>query len=130
MVSNNSDLTISDVKNIVIAVSNQISFLLSKKILKYATSFFDFSLYNLDELRKNYTSNEDLLLFFLNEFFLEPIEKKFDQEISLKRKKEILDEYKFVSQEINAIIDLYEKTKLSRKKEEEQQYTLKLSSFL
>jgi len=128
MVQLDEKFEISDIPSLIYNISSHLSFLLERKIIKYASASYDLSTFNLEEMVKN-KGVEDTIADIINEFFLEPLSKRFDSEVSLKKKKEILNEYEFVAEEIMSIIDLYleKKKKYKRKLEEEQ--TLSVSRF-
>ncbi|MEM0332846.1 MAG: hypothetical protein QXX30_00085 [Candidatus Aenigmatarchaeota archaeon] len=119
---------ISDIPALIYNISSHLSFLLERKIIKYASASYDLSMFNLEEMVKN-KGVEDTIADIINEFFLEPLSKKFDSEVSLKRKKEILSEYEFVAEEIMSIIDLYLEKKKEYKRKAQEEQTLSVSRF-
>lgn len=119
---------ISDIPGLIYNISSHLSFLLERKVIKYASASYDLSMFNIEEMVKT-KGVEDTIADIINEFFLEPLSRKFDGEVSLKRKKEILSEYEFVAEEIMSIIDLYLEKKKEYKRKAQEEQTLSVSRF-
>lgn len=100
------ELSISDIKNIIRLISNHISFLIDKKIVRHATAAYE------DSLIKNNSLFEYIRLFFLQEY-----ENKINFANSIKEHKEYIDEMTFITDEIRTIISLYLEQKIKEEKD-------------
>lgn len=114
------EITVSDIKSLIIAISNHLKFLCDKKVIKNCEYFFDLSL--VQETKEN---KEELLFDYINLFFVDPIIKKIERATTIREHKELLEELKFISEEIKVIVQEFFEQK--RKQEEEYRRATSLS---
>lgn len=113
------EYTISEIKDILRLISNQIYFLKTKNIIKYGTFEFDTSIVQDTDLFK-----------YVRMFYLNVYENILNTTNSLKEHKECLDEMNFVIDEIKTIIRLFTEKKMKAKQEEENLSKLTLNAYI
>jgi len=119
------DITHSDIKNIILIISNHLKFLCEKKIIVVCEYYFDTSIID----RRSDKVEEDLL-YYINLFFIDPIRRKIDNATSIREHRELISELKFITDEISVIVDTYVQHKLKAEEEKQREYSFGPEKFL
>ncbi len=115
------EITINDIRSIILSISNHLKFLCEKKIVRICEYFYDLSLVQ-DNMEKD---KETLLFEYINMFFVDPVRRKIESAVSIKEHKALLEELKFIVEEIKILVQEYYEIK--KKQEEEYNKLTQLS---
>lgn len=113
-------LTRTDIKFLVLSISNHLKFLCEKKIITMCEYVFDFM--DIDIFDNPNDDDEKRIFTVTNKIFIEPIRNKLKTATTIKEHRKILDEMKFIVEEIYIIVDEFLKTKKRQKEEYDNEY--------
>lgn len=118
------DITLSDIKSVIMSISNHIMFLCKKKIISTCFYDFDTSIITIE------SDPEEDMFKYINLFFLDPIRKKIDAAETIKEHKLLLEELKFITEEIKVIVSEFLETKKRAAEEYKKEYSFGIDKIL
>ena len=118
------EITSSDIKSVIVTISNHIMFLCKKKIISTCFYEFDTSIINIE------SNPEDDMFEYIDLFFLKPIRDKINQAKTIKEHKELLEELKFVTEEIKVIVNEFFELKEKAKEQYKKEYSFGIDKIL
>ena len=118
------EFTLSDIKSLILAISNHIMFLCKKKVI--STCFYEFDT-SIISIRND---PEEEMFEYIDLFFLKPIRDKIDQAKTIKEHKELLEELKFITEEIKVIVNEFFEIKEKAKEQYNKEYSFGIDKIL